>query len=208
MDERFMPIDPAQFHPVNVADTCSVWNILSSQTLHTAAKNAGCSFCVTQVVQYELLVKPRAKHKPADIELRKRLTSEQALGGFPCHACSIDDLRVVSALEARKRLGKGELSSIAFAMRIRQALITDDRKAAKLARESGHGLTQTTPHLLAWLEFNGALSDPDKLAVIAQHTGLNGSLAGPFKDALEMAKQCKANASGVGSAQPAARKSP
>lgn len=189
-----MPIDPSSFHRVNVADTCAVWNILSSETLYLAAKKAGCSFCVTGVVQYELLIKPRSQRKTSDIELCGRLEREQAAGGFPSHACTIDDLRMVSALEERKKLGKGELSSIALAMRLYQAVITDDRKAAKLSRDAGHGLTQTTPHLLSWLEFNDALSDADKRAVLEQHAELKGTLVRPFQDALEMARQCKANA--------------
>jgi hypothetical protein len=191
-----MAINPAEFHLLNVADTCSVWNILSSKTLYAAAKTAGCAFCITDVVRYELLVKPRSHPKASDAELRKRLSVEQALGGFPSHSCSMEDLRVFSALEQRKKLGKGELSSIAFAMRIRQAVITDDVKAAKLARESGHNLTQTTPHLLAWLDFHGALTASEKQDVLTQHTALNGSLAAPFARAMEMASQCKANASG------------
>jgi len=194
MEGRCMPIDPSSFHRVNVADTCAVWNILSSETLYSAAMQAGCSFCVTGVVQYELLVKPRSQRKASDIELRGRLEREPAEGGFPTHACTIEDLRMVSALEERKRLGKGELSSIALAMRLYQAVITDDRKAAKLSRDAGHGLTQTTPHLLSWLEFNAALSDADKRAVLAQHAELNGTLVRPFEAALEIARQCKANA--------------
>ena len=47
--------------------------------------------------------------------------------------------------------------------------------AAKLARESGHELTQTTPHLLAWLDFNGALTGAEKQEVLTQHADLNGS---------------------------------
>lgn len=187
-----MSIDPSLFHLLNVADTCAVWNILSSDVLHSAAKKAGCSFCVTGVVQYELAIKPRSERKASDIELRERLSKEQASGGFPSIACSIDDLRVVSALEARKKLGKGELSSIALAMRLYMAVITDDRKATKLARDTGHSQTQTTPHLLAWLEFNGALSEGEKRLLLEQHAGLNGSLAGPFRDALEIARHCKA----------------
>lgn len=35
---------------------------------------------------------------------------------------------MVEALENRKKLGKGELSSSAFAMKIGQAVITDDQK--------------------------------------------------------------------------------
>lgn len=189
----FMPLNPANFHLMNVADTCAVWNILSSETLHSAAKAAGCGFCITDVVRYELLIKPRSRQKASDAELRRRLVVEQAVGGFPSHSCSIEDLRVFSALEQRKKLGKGELSSIAFAMRIRQAVITDDVKAAKLARASGHDLTQTTPHLLAWLVFQGALATSAKSEIIVQHLELNGSLAGPFADAVEIAQQCKAN---------------
>jgi len=188
-----MAINPASFHLVNVADTCSVWNILSSETLYALAQRNGCAFCVTEFVQYELLVKPRSSNKPEDIELRKRLAREQSGGAFGKHACSIDDLRAVSVLEERRKLGKGELSSIAFAMRIRQAFITDDRKAAKLARESGHNLTQTTPHLLAWLSFNNFLSDVDSQAVLKQHANLNGSLTRPFQDALDIARHCRAN---------------
>lgn len=202
-----MAINPAQFHLVNVADTCSVWNILSSATLHAAAKKAGCSFCITDVVRYELLVKPRSKPNPSDTELQKRLGVEQALGGFPSHSCSMEDLSVVSALEQRKKLGIGELSSIAFAMRIRQAVITDDLKAAKLARDSGHDMTQTTPHLLAWLDFNGTLSGEEKQDVLTQHVALNGSLAEHLARAMEMASQCKANASG-GIATPSVAKPP
>ncbi|XLZ69741.1 hypothetical protein ABT364_24935 [Massilia sp. SR12] len=188
-----MAIDPTRFHPVNVADSCSVWNILSSETLYSAARNSGCTFCITEVVQYELLLKPRSQLKPADMALQGRLRREQAIGQFPSHACTIDDLQVVTALEGRRKLGKGELSSIAFAMRIRQAVITDDRKAAKLAQESGHDLTQTTPHLLAWLDFNNALSDAEKAEVFEQHAALNGSLSAPFQRALEMANHCKVN---------------
>lgn len=203
-----MAINPAQFHLVNVADTCSVWNILSSATLHAAAKKAGCSFCITDVVRYELLIKPRSKPNPSDAELQKRLCIEQALGGFPSHSCSMADLSVVSALEQRKKLGKGELSSIAFAMRIRQAVITDDLKAAKLARASGHDLTQTTPHLLAWLDFNGTFTEVEKQDVLTQHIALNGSLAEHLARAIEMAGQCKANASGSGATCPLAKKPP
>jgi hypothetical protein len=192
-----MAIDPSNFHRVNVADTCAVWNILSSETLHSAAKKAGCSFCVTGVVQYELLVKPRSQRKACDDELRARLGREQAAGGFPSHACTLDDLRMVSALEERKKLGKGELSSIALAMRLYQAVITDDRKATKLSREAGHNLTQTTPHLLSWLEFNDALSETEITLIMQQHAELNGTLVRPFHDALEMARQCKANTGGA-----------
>ena len=67
-------------------------------------------------------------------------------------------------------LGKGELSSIAFAKRTRQAFLTDDQGARKLATTSLDNCNiQTTPHLFGWLMYQQFLSDSDKDRVIAQH---------------------------------------
>jgi len=189
-----MAIDPSTFHLVNVADTCSVWNVLSSVRLHAAAKEACCEFCITGFVRYECLTKQR-KGIPTDAEteLMRRLIQEQGRGGFAAHSCDIGDLQAIRILESRKRLGKGELSSIAFAMKIGQAVITDDKKARKLAEDSGHVLTQTTPHLFSWLIFNGRLGDADKSTVIAQHEAMERPLAPHFETAYEMALQCRLN---------------
>ncbi len=188
-----MAIDPSKFHLVNVADTCSVWNVLSSVRLHGAAKEAHCEFCITSFVRYECLIKPRKTPTAAEIELMGRLVKEQARGGFAAHSCDIGDLQAVKLLESRKRLGKGEISSIAFAMKIGQAIITDDVKARKLAEDSGHGLTQTTPHLFAWLIFKGRLGDSDRSIVIAQHQTMERPLAPHFETAYAMALQCRLN---------------
>lgn len=190
-----MVIDPSKFHLINVADACSVWNVLSSARLHAAAKEAHCEFCITSFVRYECLTKPR-KRTPssAETELMRRLTQEQRSGGFAAHSCDIGDLQAVKILENRKSLGKGELSSIAFAMKIMQAVITDDKKARKLAEDSGHVLTQTTPHLFSWLIFKGRLGDSDKVTVIAQHQAMARPLAPHFETAYEMALQCRLNA--------------
>ena len=193
MDGRFVAIDPSKFHLINVADTCSVWNVLSSPRLHAAAKEAKCEFCVTSFVRYECLAKPRKAPTVAETELMRRLTHEQARGGFTAHSCDIGDLQAIRILESRKRLGKGELSSIAFAMKIGHAVITDDRKARKLAEDSGHTLAQTTPHLFSWLIFNGRLGDSDKTTVIDQHRSMERPLAPHFETAYEMALQCRLN---------------
>ena len=111
---------------------------------------------------------------------------------FVRSAAAVRELRKL--LESRKRLGKGELSSIAFAMKIGQAVITDDMKARKLAEDSGHVHIQTTPHLFSWLIFKGRLSDFDKGAVIAQHRDMDRPLAPHFEKAYEMALQCRLNA--------------
>lgn len=192
----FMAIDPSKFHLINVTDTCSVWNILSSARLHAAAKEARCEFCITSFVRYECLTKPRKKEPTsAESELMRRLAQEQARGGFVAHSCDIGDLQAVKVLESRKHLGKGELSSIAFAMKIGQAVITDDMKARKLAEDSGHSLAQTTPHLFSWLTFKGRLGDSDKGTVIKQHKEMDRPLAPHFETAYEIALQCRLNAS-------------
>ena len=188
-----MAIDPSRFHLINVADTCSVWNVLSSARLHSASKEANCEFCVTSFVRYECLTKPRKTPSPAAAELMRRLIHEQSRGGFVAHSCDIGDLQAIKLLESRKKLGKGELSSIAFAMKIGHAVITDDMKARKLAEDSGHALTQTTPHLFSWLIFRGRLGDSDKQTVITQHQSMERPLAPHFEDAYVIALQCKLN---------------
>jgi hypothetical protein len=102
-------------------------------------------------------------------------------------------LQAIQLLESRKRLGKGELSSIAFAMKIRQAVITDDQKARRLAESSGHRMTQTTPHLHSWLIFTGRLTDSDHALVLHQHNSMAGSLEPHLRHAYELALQCRLN---------------
>lgn len=189
-----MAIDPSKFRLINVADTCSVWNVLSSTTLYSAAKEARCEFCITSFVRYECLNKPRKKAPTAaEAELVRRLAQEQGRGSFAAHSCEIGDLQAIKLLESRKRLGKGELSSIAFAMKIGQAVITDDMKARKLAQDSGHAHVQTTPHLFSWLIFLGRLGDSDKDTVITQHKALDRPLAPHFETAYEHALRCRLN---------------
>lgn len=191
MAERSMAIDPSKFHPINVADTCSVWNILSSPRLNAAAKEARCDFCVTSFVQYECLIKTRKSILPSEQILMDRLQAEQRRGVFQPHSCSIEDLQSIEILEKRKKLGKGELSSIAFAMKIHQGFITDDTKAWQLAKDVGHPYAQTTPHLFSWLIFTGRLGDGDKDIVIAQHVDVGRHIAQHLQTAYEMALQCR-----------------
>lgn len=189
-----MSIDPSKFHLFNVADTCSVWNILSSARLRSAAKDARCDFCITSFVHYECLVKPRTAPTEADHELRRRLQTEQRVGSFAAHSCGIGDLQDVRVLENRRRLGMGEISSIAFAMRIGHAVLTDDQKARKLAKSVGHPLVQTTPHLFSWLIFTRRLGDSDVPTVVGQHKALEGDLAPHLDRAYGLALQCQLNA--------------
>ena len=188
-----MPIDPSKFHLVNVTDTCAVWNVLSSARLRLATKEAHCCFGVTSFVQYECMTKARKSPSQADNELRRRLADEQKRGFFEIHSCSIEDLESVKVLESRRRLGMGEISSIAFAMKNRLAVLTDDQKARKLASEAGHDIVQTTPHLFSWLIFTRRLGDSDVPIVINEHKALEGDLGLHLDKAYEMALQCGVN---------------
>ena len=188
-----MAIDPSKFHLINVGDTCAVWNLLSSARLYAGAVEANCEFSITTFVHYECLVKPRKSLTEADQELRRRLIREQVRGGFRAYSCAIDDLQHVQVLESRKKLGKGELSSVAFAMKIGQAVMTDDQKARRLAESSGHNLTQTTPHLHSWLIFTGRLTDADHALVISQHKAMARPLEPHLRRAYELALQCRLN---------------
>jgi hypothetical protein len=183
-----MGIDPSHFHLLNVADTCSVWNILSSKIFYIAADSAGCHFCCTGFVHYECFLKPRKDHLPQDIELKNRLNQEQKQGKFKVCHLDIADLQEVEILERRRKLGKGELSSIAFARRTNQALMTDDQKARALALEvMDNRFVQTTPHLFGWLFFHGHLSDNDKEKIIAEHKSLRRPLAEYLEQTYQMA---------------------
>jgi hypothetical protein len=89
-------------------------------------------------------------------------------------------------------LSKGELSSVAFAKKTRQAFLTDDQKARLLAREViGRSMVQTTPHLFGWLYFNRRLGEGDKDAIIAEHKSLGRPLAKHFEAMYEEAMRCR-----------------
>jgi predicted nucleic acid-binding protein len=189
-----MLADPSSFHLHNVTDTCSVWNILSSQTLYTKAQAAGCSFCITGFVKYELLDKPRKKTHDADKELKGRLRQAHAEGKFSVCACTIDDLQAISSLQLRKSLGKGELSSIAIAKRINLGFLSDDAKALKLSKSEKVIATQDVPHLLSWLMFSQGLTDGEASQVIHEHVALNRSLKQQLQEAKEHSQKCLLNA--------------
>lgn len=166
-----MALNPSSFTKLNVADTCSIWNIVSSSVLLNAAKAAKCTFCCTAFVRYECFDKPRKLISEQEAELQSLLRQEQAKGQFSAYHLEIEDLLDVHVLQARMNLGKGELSSIAFARRTRQAFLTDDQGARKLAETAlpEHQI-QTVPLLFGWLIHERFLTDADKDTVIKQHS--------------------------------------
>jgi hypothetical protein len=191
-----MPLDLSQFAQSSVTDSCAVWNILSSSILNGAAREAGRTFCCTAFVEYECLKKPRQNPTSEEKELIKRLNSERGANRFQTYQLTIDDLLDFEVLERRKRLGKGELSTIVFAKRTALAIVTDDQKARRLAgAELSASSVQTTPQLLGWLIFTQRLGDGDVDRVVDEHQRMKRPLSKFFREAYELALQYRLNAS-------------
>lgn len=96
---------------------------------------------------------------------------------------SIEDLQDIEILQKRKNLSKGELSSIVFAKKTRQALLTDDQGARKLAEQvMDKKSVQTTPHLFGWLFYADFLRDGDKDRIIKEHKDFKRPLAKYFSE--------------------------
>jgi hypothetical protein len=178
-----MAVDPSRFYLHNVADACAMWNVLSSKLFYAVACGAGCGFCLTSFVYYECLIKPRKNPDDRDQELQRRLMARIAQKEIQSYSIDIGDLQEIIVLENRKRVSKGELSSIAFAKKTRQAFLTDDQGARKLAELSlDRGMVQTTPHLFGWLFFEGKLVDADKRTIIDQHNEVGRPLQEYFEE--------------------------
>jgi len=189
-------VDVSNFSRLNVADTCALWNVLSSRLLYIRALQARCVFSLTQFVQYECLYKRRSVVTEQDQELQRRLRQALARGEVSSYHIDIEDLQEVTLLRNRKRLSMGELSSIAFAVKTRQVFMTDDQKARKLgALVLASERVQTTPHLLGWLVFSARLTDSDLPAVINEHSTLGRPLAPFFEAAFVEALRCRLLAS-------------
>jgi predicted nucleic acid-binding protein len=192
-----MAINPSVFYLHNVTDTCSVWNVISSKKVYRAVKSTEVVFYCTDFVIYECLYKPRGCEDDFDKELVKRLTKIREDGDFLSYSLDIEDLQSIELLRARKRLGLGELSSIAFAMKTRQAFLTDDQPARKFAQQfPAIVAVQTVPHLLSWLFYDGKLTDSDKNEIINEHEEVGRGLSKFFELAYMEALRCRLMANG------------
>jgi predicted nucleic acid-binding protein len=118
------------------------------------------------------MIKNSGNKTPEELELQKRLLAEREYRKqFKDYHLEIEDLQEVEVLEKRRNLGKGELTSMIFAKKTRQAFLTDDKKAREIAEQViTDGKVQTTPHLLGWLFYQNILIDSDKAAIIEEHS--------------------------------------
>ncbi|CUJ97066.1 Uncharacterised protein [Achromobacter xylosoxidans] len=187
-----MSFDPARFSVVSVVDTCAVWNMLSSLRLNEAAIHAKLHFCITPVVLYECLHKPRPNITPEQRELMGRLVSNRDKGRFPVQECSLDDLLTVSE-GAPGKLGSGELSCIAAAYRIRNIAVMTDEKLARRYAQSNLGLSvETTPRLYGYLHYHQHLGGADHDEVIKEHERFEKRpLTQFFKQTFDEAMRCR-----------------
>jgi len=104
----------------------------------------------------------------------------------------MDDLLEVEILEQRKKLGLGELTTIAFAKTTRQATFSDDTKARRLSAEVlGNEYSQTTCHLFGWLFFVGILGDSDCNRIINEHKKFDGKLEPHLRNAYGLAMNAR-----------------
>lgn len=187
-----MALDPTRFAPVSVADTCSVWNMLSSRMLYQASVDAKLHFCLTGMVLYECLQKPRSFSSPERTEMMQRLERARQEGAFPSQPCSLDDLADMSRM-APRGLGSGELSCIAVAYRVRSiAFMTDERQARHVASTKLGLNVETTPKLYAWLHYHQHLGSGDHEDVIREHEIYEvRPLTRYLREAYEEAMRCR-----------------
>lgn len=165
-----MNINITSFFHYNVIDSCSIWNILSSERIYYSSLSIGCDYSMTQFVEYECLYKPRKSTTIVGENLKNYLKQEISRSKFKTCNLSIDDLQDIQLLQNRKKLGIGELSSIAFAKKTGQAFLTDDKTARKLGNEVlGRDKVQTTPHLVGYLFYKNRLVDGDLKKIIQDH---------------------------------------
>jgi hypothetical protein len=187
-----MSFDPAHFSRASVVDTCAVWNMLSSQRLNQAAIQAKLDFCITPVVLYECLKKPRPSNTEEQEQIMTRLRRERAAGRFPIQECSLEDLVAISA-KAPGKLGSGELSCIATAYRIRSiAVMTDEKLARRYAQDTLGLHVETTPRLYGYLHYHLHLGEADHDHVIAEHERFERRpLTAFFKQTFDDAMRCR-----------------
>lgn len=154
----------------NVTDSCAMWNILSSKLFYAVLDEQLFLLSCTNFVVYECLHRRRTVVNDVDERLKEMLKDLIAKKTITAHSLTVEDLQDEQILNYRMILGKGELSSIAFAKKIGLCFLTDDQQARKIAEKIlGKNKVQTTPLLLGWLLFNGYLCDGDLEPVILEH---------------------------------------
>lgn len=179
-----MRVDVTNFDKINVIDTCSIWNLLSSNSFYSLVQRYEMVFSCTQFVVYECLFKKRKSMTEEEKIIRQKLIDEQKKSKFSQYQISIEDLQSIEVIRNRKKLSMGELSSIVFAKKTRQSFITDDQGARRISEEYlGLKETQTIPQLLGWLTYCGDINDHELDVIVKEHTQCGRLLEKYFREA-------------------------
>lgn len=191
-----MRVDVREFAQMNAIDTCAIWNLLSSGRLTSATFGKQRWFIVADYVRYEALERQRTNPDDSELELQRKFRERlQRNQGFSTQNVGLADLQAIANMPAVGRLGAGEVAALALARKLRIGFMTDDQKARAKAMEVDAGPAHTTPHLLGWLIYDGALGDSDVGVVIAEHEACvpqrNGQLTKFFRAAYEEACRCR-----------------
>lgn len=159
------------FPTIVAADSCSIWNILSSKTLTLAVKGAGPHFVLAEYVKYECLGKKRSSIRSHDISVQKILRNELAEKRyFSVMSLDVEDLQLLARSGVHKVIDRGEIAAIALAQKISGGFLTDDYDA-RMTGEATLGISRarSTPHLVGWLIYSGHLTDGDIPQIIADN---------------------------------------
>lgn len=181
-----MRIDITTCTKLNVTDSCAFWNILSSPTFYSVLIDQKFDFACTDFIVHECLHKKRTEPTKEDSSIQNKFKLLLKTRKVVSHKLSIEDLQDDEILKYRKSLGKGELSSIAFAKKTRLSFHSDDQGARKIAEQIlGVKQVQTTPLLLGWLFYNNHLSDRDLEPIIKDHISAGRPLERFFREVHE-----------------------
>jgi predicted nucleic acid-binding protein len=178
-----MTINITIFSKINVIDTCAIWNLISCNLFYSRAIESQCFFSLTRFVEYECLLKKRHAPTASELQMQGRLRQELAKGKFRVHTLSVADIQDIQILDLRKKLGMGELSSIAFAKKINQCFLTDDQPARRFASPIlGNDKVQTVPQLLGFLIYKRIITDGEVDEIIKDHSACGRTLEQYFRE--------------------------
>jgi predicted nucleic acid-binding protein len=161
------------FNKYSVIDSCSVKNLVSTNTLYQAAQREKCQFIISNFIEYELLHRERKnidsltedRIKELDQLIKKKINT----GEIPKFDIDISDLfdpliRNQSSLRSR-----GEITAIILARKFKIGMVTDDIKAQKIAKQNlTDDMVDSIPSLFGWLIYNKKLYDADKDKIISE----------------------------------------
>ena len=162
-----------EFNTNSVIDTCSILNLLSSNTLYLVARQQKCNFIITNFIEYELLYKTRNIIDPTKLsrvkEMDEILELKLETKEISKYDIELSDLLDPIFMIHKKFKSIGELTAIVLAKKFNIGVVTDDKQAQRIAKDYlNEQKVDSIPSLISWLFYNGHLGDSDKDRIINQ----------------------------------------